>query len=247
MSEELVTVQEIADRWDLGYGDRLIFLETQAAQAFDQLRDDTRVERLRATLQRQAAYDVVCDEINRFEGTALPHQNRSRTRGVLGLDREGSFEKATAKRAAFDTAEAAKPPPTPARRPVTPEEFKKIKAEAVANGFMDLHVIGKAWGMKWAKTLEYMHFLDPTTKDTVQLIQGSHRKNEHSAVRKGADSTKTEFDRLTEIGEQARRPNSTRSRNGTPRREKVDAEVERLEDEKERYERAKVAAFEAVG
>ena len=30
---------------------------------------------------------------------------------------------------------------------MTPEEFEKIKADAVANGFMDLHVIGKAWGM----------------------------------------------------------------------------------------------------
>ena len=102
---------------------------------------------------------------------------------MLGLT-AAQFEKPSAKRAAFDTAEAAKPAPPPKRKRVTPAEFEKIKADAVANGFMDLHVIGKAWGMKWAKTLEYMHFLDPSTKDTVQLILGSHRKNGHSAVGK---------------------------------------------------------------
>ena len=143
MSEEFVTVQEIAERWGLGYAERLVVLETEAAAAFAQLGDADRQARLRATLQRTAAYDVVYDEVNRFNGPA-PHPGRSRERGVLGLT-EKQFEKASAKREAFDIAEAAKPAPTPARRPVTPEEFKKIKAEAVANGFMDLHVIGKAW------------------------------------------------------------------------------------------------------
>ena len=92
--------------------------------------------------------DVVHEEVNRFKGPA-PHPNPSRTRGVLGLTAK-QFEKASAKRAAFDVAEAAKPAKPAPRRAVTKAEFKKIKADAVANGFMDLHVIGKAWGMTWA-------------------------------------------------------------------------------------------------
>ena len=126
MSEEFVTVQEIAERWGLGYAERLAVLETEAASAFAQLGDADRQARLRATLQRTAAYDVVCDEVNRFEGTALPHPNRSRTRGVLGFTTK-QFEKASAKREAFDTAEAAKPAPTPARRPVTPPSSRRSR------------------------------------------------------------------------------------------------------------------------
>ena len=71
----------------------------------------------------------------------------------------------------------------------------------MANGFMDLRVIGKAWGMTWAKTLEYMHSLDPSVKDTVQLIQGSIEKmNIPQAERRGLYPD--EFNRLTAIGEQ---------------------------------------------
>ena len=239
MSEEFVTVQEIAERWGLDINERLALLEKEAAPDLAQLGDTTeRADRLRATLQRQAAYDVVHDEVNRFKGPA-PHPNRSRTRGVLGLSAK-QFEKASAKRVAFDVAEAAKPAPTPARRPVTKAEFEKIKAAAIANGFLDLRVIGQAWGMKWAKTLEYMHFLDPTVKDTVQLIQGSiERMNIPQEERRGL--YQDEFDRLTEIGEK-REAKQRAERNA--RRDRVDAEVERLEDEKDRYERAKVAAFE---
>ena len=39
MSEEFVTVQEIAERWGLGYAERLVVLETEAAAAFAQLGD----------------------------------------------------------------------------------------------------------------------------------------------------------------------------------------------------------------
>ena len=87
MADTFVTVQEIAGRWDLGYAERLVVLEKQAAKAFAQLGDATRQARLRATLQRTAAYDVVHEEVNRFKGPA-PHPNPSRTRGVLGFDRE---------------------------------------------------------------------------------------------------------------------------------------------------------------
>ena len=128
---------------------------------------------------------------------------------MLGLSAK-QFEEASAKREAFDVAEAAKPAPPPPRRPVTAAEFEKIKADAVANGFMDLRVIGKAWGMTWAKTLEYMHFLDPTVKDTVQLIQGSiERMNIPQEERRGL--YREEFDRLTAIGKQRQGRRGSRS------------------------------------
>ena len=101
MSDTFVTVQEISERWGLGYAERLAVLEDQAASAFAQLGDATRQARLRATLQRQAAYEVVYDEVNRFKGPA-PHPNRARTRGVLGLSAE-QFEKASAKRSKRST------------------------------------------------------------------------------------------------------------------------------------------------
>ena len=142
-------------------------------------------------------------------------------RGVLGLTGK-QFEKASALRAAFNKADAAKPAKPAKRRPVTAAEFKKIKADAVANGFMDLRVIGKAWGMKWPKTLEYMHFLDPTVKDTAQLIQGSiERMNIPQSERRGL--YREEFDRLTAIGKQ-RLADQEADQAGAPRLE-VDAEV----------------------
>ena len=240
MDDTFVTVQEIAEQWGLGYAERLAVLETEAAPEFAQLGDATRQARLRGTLQRQAAYSVVWDEVNRFKGPTGPHPNRSRTRGVSGLTAK-QFETASALREAFDTAEAAKPAKPAPRRPVTAAEFAKIKAEAVANGFMDLHAIGKAWGMKWAKTLEYMHFLDPAAKDTVQLIQGGIEKMDiPQAERRGL--YKDEFDRLTLIGKLR---TGAAEADRQARREKVDAEVERLEAEIARYERAKVEAFEA--
>ena len=70
MEDTFLTVQEIAEKWGLGYAERLAVLETEAAPAFAQLGDAKRQARLRATLQRQAAYDVVCDEVNRFNGPA---------------------------------------------------------------------------------------------------------------------------------------------------------------------------------
>ena len=101
---------------------------------------------------------------------------------------------------------------------------------------MDLHVIGKAWGMQWAKTLEYMHFLDPTTKDTVQLIQGSiERMDIPQSERRGL--YKDEFDRLTEIGKQRK---AAEEADRLARREKVDAEVERIQAENERYKQARL-------
>ena len=239
MENTFVLVQEIAKRWGLGYAERLAVLETQAAPAFAQLGDATRQARLRANLQRQAAYDVVHEEVNRFKGPA-PHQNQSRTRGVLGLT-EKQFEKASAKRAAFDVAEAAKPAKPAPRRAVTKAEFKKIKAAAVANGFMDLLVIGKAWGMKWEKTLEYMSFLDPSVKDTVQLIQGAIEKMDiPQQERRGLYVE--EFDRLTAIGaqRQADQDADQQARNAL-----VDAETDRLRAENARYEQAKADAFEA--
>ena len=151
------------------------------------------------------------------------------------------FGKATILHAAFNKSEEAKPAKPAPRRAVTNAEFAKIKADAVANGFMDLFDIGKAWGMKWAKTLEYMHFLDPTVKDTVQLIQGSiEKRGIPQAERRGL--YREEFDRLTEIG---KRREADEEAERQARREKVDAEVDRLQTENERYKQAKVAAFEA--
>ena len=161
-------------------------------------------------------------------------------RGVMGLT-EKQFEKANILRYDFNTAEAAKPAKPPARKPVTPAEFEKIKADAVANGFMDLHVIGKAWGMKWAKTLEYMHFLDPTTKDTVQLIQGSiERMNIPQSERRGL--YRPEFDRLTAIGKQR---SADQKAEADSRRALVDAETERLHLEVGRMKKARQDHFEA--
>ena len=159
---------------------------------------------------------------------------------MLGLTAK-QFEKASAKRAAFDVAEAAKPKKPAARRPVTAAEFKKIKADAVANGFMDLLALGKAWGMKWPKTLEYMHFLDPSVKDTVQLIQGSIEKmGIPQAERRGL--YRDEFDRLTAIGKQRQADEES---DRQERRAKVDAEVIRIRAENERYKQARIDAFEA--
>ena len=190
-------------------------------------------------IQRQAARDVVWDEIGKFKGPA-PHPNKSRTRGVLGLTAK-QFEKANTMREAFYAAQAAKPKKPPARRPVTAAEFKKIKADAVANGFMDLFDIGKAWGMKWAKTLEYMHFLDPTVKDTVQLIEGSiEKRGIPQAERRGL--YQDEFDRLTAIGKQRQ---AAEEADRQARRDLVDAEVIRIRAENARYKQAKVDAFEA--
>ena len=121
---EFVTVQEIARRiaWPKTSGSSapliaILFWKHRLLLALAQLGDATRQARLRETLKRQAAYDVVHDEVNRFKGPA-PHPNRARTRGVLGLTAK-QFEKASAKRAAFDTAEAAKPAKPAPRRPVT--------------------------------------------------------------------------------------------------------------------------------
>ena len=134
---------------------------------------------------------------------------------MLGLTAK-QFEKATAKREAFDVAEAAKPAKPAPRRPVTAAEFKKIKADAVANGFMDLKAIGKAWGMTWSKTLEYMSFLDPSVKDTVQLIQGAIEKMDiPQQERRGL--YKDEFDRLTAIGKQRSRLTRKPKPTGSPR------------------------------
>ena len=120
------------------------------------------------------------------------------------------FAKATILHAAFNKSEAAKPKKPAPRRAVTKAEFKKIKADAVANGFMDLLVIGKAWGMKWAKTLEHMSFLDPSVKDTVQLIQGAIEKMDiPQQERRGLYPD--EFDRLTAIGKQRQGRRGSRS------------------------------------
>ena len=241
MEDTFVTVEEIAERWGLGYAERLAILEDEAAPDFAQLGDATRQARLLATLQRRAAYDVVHDEVNRFKfkGPA-PHPDRSRTRGVLGLTGK-QFEKATVQREAFDIAEAAKPPPPPKRRPVTPAEFEKIKADAVANGFMDLRTIGTAWGMKWAKTLEHMHFLDPTVKDTVQLIQGAIEKMDiPQSERRGLYPE--EFNRLTLIRNQRQAAEEAARQE---RRAKVDAETQRLRAENERMKKARQEHFEA--
>ena len=106
---------------------------------------------------------------------------------------------------------------------------------------MDLHVIGEAWGMKWAKTLEYMHFLDPTTKDTVQLIQGSIEKMDiPQSERRGL--YRPEFDRLTAIGEQR---SADQKAEADSRRALVDAETERLHLEVERLKKARQDHFEA--
>ena len=195
---------------------------------------DKHVSKRASTSTTGCSYDVVWDEVQtRFKGPG-PHQNRARTRGVLGLSAK-QFEEASALREAFDTAEAAKPAKPAPRRPVTRAEFDKIKSDAVANGFMDLYEIGKAWGMKWAKTLEHMHYLDPTVKDTVQLIQGGIEKMDiPQAERRGL--YKDEFDRLTadrqatqgqtsEADRQARtagksspRPNAWRPRSSATRR-----------------------------
>ena len=114
MEGAFVTIQEIAERWGLGVTERQALLEKKAAPEFAQLGDATRQARLRATLQRRAAYDVVHEEVNRFKGPA-PHQSRPPRRGVLGLTAK-QFENASAKRAAFDVAEAAKPAkPAPAQ------------------------------------------------------------------------------------------------------------------------------------
>ena len=94
-------------------------------------------------LDAEDARTSVWEELSRFKGPS-PHQNRARTRGVLGLSAK-QFEKATALREAFDAAEAAKPVKPPARKPVTSTAFQKIKSAAEAGGFMDLRAIGKAW------------------------------------------------------------------------------------------------------
>ena len=177
--------------------------------------------------------------LRKIKAPAL-RRHPSGQRGVLGLTAK-QFAKANILRDAFNKAEAAKPAKPAPRRPVTAYEFEKIKADAVANGFMDLRVIGKAWGMKWAKTLEYMHFLDPTVKDTAQLIQGSiERMNIPQAERRGLYPA--EFNRLTAIGKQRQ---ADEEADRQERRAKVDAEVIRIRAENERYKQAKVDAFEA--
>ena len=85
-------------------------------------------------------------------------------------------------------------------------------------------------------------FLDPSVKDTVQLIQGSYRKTWtfHSQERRGL--YRDEFDRLTAIGKQrvAAQDADQQARNAL-----VDAETDRLRAENARYEQAKADAFEA--
>ena len=77
----------MAELWGLDYTVRQSELETQAASELAQLGDATRQARLRATLQQQAAYDIIFEEANRFKGPA-PHQNQSTNAWRVGLDRE---------------------------------------------------------------------------------------------------------------------------------------------------------------
>ena len=86
-----------------------------------------------------------------------------------------------------------------------------------------------------------MSFLDPSVKDTVQLIQGAIEKMDiPQQERRGL--YKDEFDRLTAIGKQRQ---ADEEADRQERRAKVDAEVIRLRAENERFKQAKVDAFEA--
>ena len=81
-----------------------------------------------------------------------------------------------------------------------------------------------------------MHYLDPSVKDTVQLIQGSYRKNGSFRSQERRGLYPDEFDRLTAIGKQRV---ADEEADRQERREKVDAEVERLEAENARYKAGK--------
>ena len=161
-------------------------------------------------------------------------------RGVFGLTVK-QFEKANALRDAFNKTEAAKPAKPAPRRAVTVAEFADIKADAVANGFMDMKVIGKAWGMKWSKVLEHIHYLDKTVKDCARLIpSGIESQLIPQSERCGLYTG--EFDRLTAIRNQRQ---ADQEADQQASNDQADAEADRLRAENERYKQAKLDAFKA--
>ena len=184
-----------------------------------------------------SARTAVWAELGKIKG-ASPRQNPSGAREA-GLTAK-QFERADALRKAFYTASAAKPAPPPVRKSVTADEFSKIKAAARANGFLDLWDIGRAWGMKWSKVLEELHYLDPDLKDCVRLVPDGI-EGQLIAIRDRCGLYPEEFNRLNAIRIKLQ---SDQDAEQQARNAAADAETQRLEVENELYKQAKAAAFE---